>query len=141
MSSGPEPRTARTPFGIADILGPSVVSRGPSASQLPESSSGPASPLCALEELTSNAFRGLDGHALQPSEGTAPVRSRTLSSKFAGSTFVHPDGHPNLPPALSPRARTCISRASPPLPSVSSQAQRLLLEAASAEGKGRAVKN
>lgn len=79
MSSGPEPRTARTPFGIADILGPSVVSRGPSASQLPESSSGPASPLCALEELTSNAFRGPDGHALQPSEGTAPVRSRTAT--------------------------------------------------------------
>ncbi|XP_036118315.1 transcription factor LBX2 [Molossus molossus] len=71
MSSGPEPRTARTPFSIADILGPSMVSRGPSVSQLPESSSGPTSPLCALEELTSKAFRGLDGLALQPSEGRA----------------------------------------------------------------------
>ncbi|XP_008145633.2 transcription factor LBX2 [Eptesicus fuscus] len=71
MSSGPEPRTARTPFSIADILGPSTVPRGPSAPQLPESSPGPTSPLGALEELTSNAFRGLDGLALQPSEGRA----------------------------------------------------------------------
>ncbi|XP_036189931.1 transcription factor LBX2 [Myotis myotis] len=71
MSSGPEPRTARTPFSIADILGPGMAPRGPSAPQLPESSPGPTSPLCALEELTSNAFRGLDGLALQRSEGRA----------------------------------------------------------------------
>ncbi|XP_054449480.1 transcription factor LBX2 [Pteronotus mesoamericanus] len=71
MSSGPEPQTARTPFSIADILGPRRVPRGPSASQLPDLSPGPTSPLCALEELTSKAFRGLDGHALQPSEGRA----------------------------------------------------------------------
>nr|XP_019605831.1 PREDICTED: transcription factor LBX2 [Rhinolophus sinicus] len=69
MSSGPEPRTARTPFSIADILGPHMVPRGPPASQLPEWSPGPTPPLCALEELTSNAFRGLDRHAPQPSEG------------------------------------------------------------------------
>ncbi|XP_036080698.1 polycomb group RING finger protein 1 isoform X3 [Rousettus aegyptiacus] len=53
---------------IADILGPRKVLRGSSVSQLPESSPGPMSPLCALEELTSKAFHGLDGHAPQPSE-------------------------------------------------------------------------
>nr|KAF6308013.1 ladybird homeobox 2 [Myotis myotis] len=76
MSSGPEPRTARTPFSIADILGPGMAPRGPSAPQLPESSPGPTSPLCALEELTSNAFRGLDGLALQRSEGGAVATER-----------------------------------------------------------------
>ncbi|XP_032353806.1 transcription factor LBX2 [Camelus ferus] len=71
MSSGSEPRPPWTPFSIADILGPRMVPRGPSASQLPESSPGPTSPLCALEELTSKTFCGLDGHAPQPSEGRA----------------------------------------------------------------------
>ncbi|XP_036291684.1 transcription factor LBX2 [Pipistrellus kuhlii] len=72
MSSGPEPRAARTPFSIADILGPSVVPRGASSSlQLPEPSPGPTSPLCALEELASNAFRGRDGLAQRPPEGRA----------------------------------------------------------------------
>ncbi|XP_016057977.1 PREDICTED: transcription factor LBX2 [Miniopterus natalensis] len=74
MSSGPEPRTAPTPFSIADILGPGMAPRGPPASQLPEASPGPTSPLCALEELTSTAFHGLDGHALQPAGGLGPAR-------------------------------------------------------------------
>ncbi|KAM5318781.1 transcription factor LBX2 isoform 2-T2 [Glossophaga mutica] len=68
-----EPQAARTPFSIADILGPRWVPRGPSASPLPESSPAPKSPLCALEELTSEAFRGLERHALQPSEGGAAL--------------------------------------------------------------------
>ncbi|XP_008062551.1 transcription factor LBX2 [Carlito syrichta] len=71
MNSGREPRTPRTPFSIADILGPRVVPRAPSAPQLPESRPGPTSPLCALEELTSKTFRGLDRRAPQPSEGPA----------------------------------------------------------------------
>ncbi|XP_035943546.1 transcription factor LBX2 [Halichoerus grypus] len=71
MNSGPEPRTPRTLFSIADILGPRMVPRGPSTSPLPESSPGPTSPLCALEELTSKTFRGLDGHAPESSEGRA----------------------------------------------------------------------
>ncbi|XP_043459711.1 transcription factor LBX2 [Prionailurus bengalensis] len=71
MNSGPEPRTPRTLFSIADILGPRLVPRGPSTSQLPESSPGPTSPLCALEELTSKTFRGFDWHAPEPSEGRA----------------------------------------------------------------------
>ncbi|XP_045684165.1 transcription factor LBX2 [Phyllostomus hastatus] len=71
MSSEPEPQAARTPFSIADILGPRWVPRGQSASPLPELSAAPMSPLCALEKLTSKAFRGLDGRALQPSEGRA----------------------------------------------------------------------
>ncbi|XP_037384742.1 transcription factor LBX2 [Talpa occidentalis] len=70
MSSGP--RTPRTPFSIADILGPRMVPRGPSALQLPESVPGPTSPLCALEELTSKTFRGLDLRAPPPSEAVAP---------------------------------------------------------------------
>ncbi|XP_055974887.1 transcription factor LBX2 [Sorex fumeus] len=66
MSSAPEPRTPRTPFSIADILGPRRV-------PLPEPSPGPASPLCALEELTSKTFCGLDGRAPPLSEaGAAP---------------------------------------------------------------------
>ncbi|KAM6180284.1 transcription factor LBX2 [Erethizon dorsatum] len=69
MNSGRQPRT---PFSIADILGPRVVPRAPSAPQLPEPGPDPASPLCALEELTSKTFRGLDGRGLpQPSEGKA----------------------------------------------------------------------
>ncbi|ELK18406.1 transcription factor LBX2 [Pteropus alecto] len=91
MSSGPEPRTARTPFSIADILGPRIVPRGSSVSQLPESSPGPTSPLCALEELTSKAFHGLDGHAPQPSEdraapgalGPGPAGRRRRKSRTA----------------------------------------------------------
>ncbi|KAG8518752.1 Transcription factor LBX2, partial [Galemys pyrenaicus] len=70
MSSGP--RTPRTPFSIADILGPRTAPRGPSALQLPASVPGPTTPLCALEELTSKTFRGLDLHAPPPSEGVAP---------------------------------------------------------------------
>ncbi|KAM6221192.1 transcription factor LBX2 [Rhynchocyon petersi] len=66
MSSGAEPRTPRTPFSIADILGPRMVP------QLPESGLGRPSPLCALEELTSQTLRGLDGRALQAPEGHAP---------------------------------------------------------------------
>lgn len=123
MSSEPEPRTARTPFSIADILGPRIVPRGSSVSQLPESSPGPMSPLCALEELTSKAFHGLDGHAPQPSEGTASVRSLAVTwpsprlSPLGSqvSTFIHPGRHPNPPPALSPCAETCISHSSLPL--------------------------
>ncbi|XP_039096099.1 transcription factor LBX2 [Hyaena hyaena] len=75
MSSGPEPRTPRTSFSIADILGPRMIPRGPSTSQLPESSPGPTSPLCALEELTSKTFRGFDWHAPEPSEGRAAPRA------------------------------------------------------------------
>ncbi|KAK2503230.1 hypothetical protein MC885_011964 [Smutsia gigantea] len=71
MSSGTEPRTPRIPFSIADILSPRMVPGGPSVAQLTASSPGPTSPLCALEELTNKTFRGLDGHALQPSEGRA----------------------------------------------------------------------
>ncbi|XP_012644065.1 transcription factor LBX2 [Microcebus murinus] len=71
MNSGREQRTPRTPFSITDILGPRIVPRAPSAPQLPESGPSPLSPLCQLEELTSKTFRGLDGRALQPSEGLA----------------------------------------------------------------------
>ncbi|KAM9585318.1 transcription factor LBX2 [Trichechus inunguis] len=69
MSSGTAPRAPGTPFSIADILGPRMARRAPLAPQFPESGPGPRSPLCALEELTSTTFRGLDGRVLQPSEG------------------------------------------------------------------------
>lgn len=147
MNSGPEPRTPRTLFSIADILGPRMVPRGPSTSQLPEASPGPTSPLCALEELTSKTFRGLDGHAPESSEGIAPAKLRTLSRS---SPHLSPPG-PGLEPSFIlaatlicplPSAHV-LGRASPAphLPSVSSQAPRPLLEAASAEGKGRSVEN
>ncbi|XP_003793421.1 transcription factor LBX2 [Otolemur garnettii] len=71
MNSGHEQRTPRTPFSIADILGPRMVPRASSDPQLPESGPSPSSPLCALEELTSKTFHGLDGSARQPSEGRA----------------------------------------------------------------------
>ncbi|XP_022359948.1 transcription factor LBX2 [Enhydra lutris kenyoni] len=71
MNSGPQPRTPRTLFSIADILGPRRITRGSSTSQLPELSPGPMSPLCALEELTSKTFLGLNGHAPESSEGRA----------------------------------------------------------------------
>ncbi|KAM8785334.1 LOW QUALITY PROTEIN: transcription factor LBX2 [Rhynchonycteris naso] len=70
MSLGPATGTTRTPFSITDILGPRIVPRRSSASQLPRYP-GPMSPLCALEELTSKAFHGLDPLTLQPSEGRA----------------------------------------------------------------------
>lgn len=127
MSSGSEPGTPRTPFSIADILGSRLVPRGPSASQLPESSPGPRSPLCALEELTSKTFRGLDGHAPQPSEGTVPARSRTVtwpSPYFSPPGYRSRLGHyPNR--ALSPRARAGLFLPSPPLvPRLRGRSQR-----------------
>nr|XP_002709763.1 transcription factor LBX2 [Oryctolagus cuniculus] len=79
MNSGRQPRT---PFSIADILGPRLVPRAPSVAQLPESGPGPASPLCALEELTSKTFRGLDGRAPQPLEGRAAPDA--LGPRLAG---------------------------------------------------------
>lgn len=119
MSSGSEPRT---PFSIADILGPCKIPRRPSVSRPPESNQGPTSPLCALEELTSKTFRGLDGHTPQPSEGTAPARSPTVTwpsphSSPPGSwsrTFVHPGRYPNLHPARGPRAGVRLLLSSPP---------------------------
>ncbi|XP_004464408.1 transcription factor LBX2 [Dasypus novemcinctus] len=72
MSSGPVPRTPRPPrssFSIADILGPRMVPQAAPSPQVPGSGPGAASPLCALEELTSKTFRGLDARAPQPSEG------------------------------------------------------------------------
>ncbi|XP_005078360.1 transcription factor LBX2 [Mesocricetus auratus] len=66
MNSG---RQRRTPFSIADILGPSMVPRAPSVPQLPEASPDPASPLFALEELTSKTFLGRAPRTLQLSEG------------------------------------------------------------------------
>uniref|UniRef100_F6UWI5 Ladybird homeobox 2 n=2 Tax=Macaca TaxID=9539 RepID=F6UWI5_MACMU len=75
MNSGREPRTPRTLLSIADILAPGMVPRAPSAPQLPESGPGPTSPLCALEELTSKTFRGLDARAPQPSEGRAAANA------------------------------------------------------------------
>lgn len=115
MNSGREPRTPRTLLSIADILAPGMVPRAPSAPQLPESGPGPTSPLCALEELTSKTFRGLDARAPQPSEGIEPARSRTLTWPFPhlsppgspSQTFVPPQAtHPNPSPVLSPHART-----------------------------------
>ncbi|XP_006151272.1 transcription factor LBX2 [Tupaia chinensis] len=71
MNPGREPGAPRTPFRIADILGPRTVPRAPFAPQLAGSGASPKSPLCALEELTSNTFRGPDGRAPQPSQGRA----------------------------------------------------------------------
>jgi hypothetical protein len=81
MNSGRQPRT---PFSIADILGPRMVPREPSAPQFPESrpDPDPTSPLWALEELTSKTFLGLDARrAPQLSEGIAQARSRTLTPR------------------------------------------------------------
>ncbi|XP_028618083.1 transcription factor LBX2 [Grammomys surdaster] len=68
MNSGPQ---RRTPFSIADILGPSMVPEAPSVPQLLEPGPDPASPLCALEELASKTFLGRSPRAPQPSEGRA----------------------------------------------------------------------
>ncbi|XP_063085694.1 transcription factor LBX2 [Cavia porcellus] len=69
MNSGRQPGTL---FSIADILGPRAVPRAPSAPQRAEPGPYPASPLCALEELTSKTFRGLDARGgPRAPEGTA----------------------------------------------------------------------
>lgn len=142
MNSGPEPRTPRTLFSIADILGPRLIPRGPSTSQLPESSPGPTSPLCALEELTSKTFRGFDWHAPEPSEGIAQARSRTLTWP---SPHLSPSG-PGLDPSftMAPTLICPLSSAhvlglpypNPHLPSVSSQAPRPLLGGRQRRGGG-----
>lgn len=72
-----------TPFGIEDILGRprggSPPGPGPAAppARLPEKAAGPrgggcapSSPLCALEELASKTFQGLELGVLQAAEGT-----------------------------------------------------------------------
>lgn len=122
MSSGSEPRTPLTSFSIADILGSCMIPRRPSVSRPPESNQGPTSPLCALEELTSKTFRGLDGHTPQPSEGIILARSHTVTwpsphSSLPGSwsrTLVHPGRYPNLHPARGPCAGVCLFLSSPP---------------------------
>uniref|UniRef100_A0A8D2L8T5 Homeobox domain-containing protein n=1 Tax=Varanus komodoensis TaxID=61221 RepID=A0A8D2L8T5_VARKO len=61
-----EPRRPLTPFSIEDILSkPS----GPGASGVP----APASPLCALEELATKTFKGLEVNVLQAAEGRDPL--------------------------------------------------------------------
>ncbi|XP_006872483.1 PREDICTED: transcription factor LBX2 [Chrysochloris asiatica] len=75
MSSRIEPRTPRTPFSIADILGPRRIPPATLEPQLPKSGPGPISPLCALEELTSKTFLGLDWRTSQPSEGRPAPRA------------------------------------------------------------------
>ncbi|KAM6132348.1 LOW QUALITY PROTEIN: transcription factor LBX2 [Pterocles gutturalis] len=76
-----------TPFGIEDILGRprrggSPPGPGPAAppARLPEKAAGPrgggcapASPLCALEELASKTFQGLELGVLQAAEGRDPL--------------------------------------------------------------------
>ncbi|OBS57967.1 hypothetical protein A6R68_10901 [Neotoma lepida] len=76
MNSG---RQRQTPFSIADILGPSMVPRAPSAPQLPEASPDPASPLYALEELTSKTFLGRRVVPEAPPGPGAGVRRRRKS--------------------------------------------------------------
>ncbi|XP_054028086.1 transcription factor LBX2 [Melanerpes formicivorus] len=74
-----------TPFGIEDILGRprggSPPGPGPAVlpARFPEKAAGPrgggcapASPLCALEELASKTFRGLELGVLQAAEGRDP---------------------------------------------------------------------
>ncbi|XP_074721090.1 transcription factor LBX2 [Strix uralensis] len=74
-----------TPFGIEDILGRprggSPPGPGPAAppARLPEKAAGPrgggcapSSPLCALEELASKTFQGLELGVLQAAEGRDP---------------------------------------------------------------------
>ncbi|OXB54115.1 UNVERIFIED_CONTAM: hypothetical protein H355_009694 [Colinus virginianus] len=70
-----------TPFGIEDILArPSPPAHGAAPARLPEKAAGPApprtapsSPLCALEELASKTFRGLELSALRAAEGRDPL--------------------------------------------------------------------
>ncbi|KAM6136556.1 transcription factor LBX2 [Phoenicopterus ruber ruber] len=75
-----------TPFGIEDILGRprggSPPGPGPAAppARLPEKAAGPrgggcapSSPLCALEELASKTFQGLELGVLQAAEGREPL--------------------------------------------------------------------
>lgn len=95
-----------TPFGIEDILGRprggSPPGAGPAAppARLPEKAAGPrgggcapASPLCALEELASKTFRGLELGVLQAAEGT---------------------GHRGAPPAPEGRAGVAPGQVSEP---------------------------
>lgn len=73
-----------TPFGIEDILArPSPPAHGAPPARIPEKAAGPApprtapsSPLCALEELASKTFRGLELSALRAAEGTGGARGR-----------------------------------------------------------------
>ncbi|XP_075774140.1 transcription factor LBX2-like [Pelodiscus sinensis] len=74
-----------TPFGIEDILSKPSVRAGPCAPspRLPDNTGGsgaprnglpaPASPLCALEELASKTFQGLEVNVLQAAEGREPL--------------------------------------------------------------------
>ncbi|KAM4606815.1 transcription factor LBX2-like [Discoglossus pictus] len=79
---GMEPTKPYTPFTIEDILSkPSVRktpsgSRGPPPHRVPGTQPGglpQASPLCALEELASKTFQGLEVTVLQAAEGRDPL--------------------------------------------------------------------
>ncbi|KAM9330225.1 transcription factor LBX2 [Gastrophryne carolinensis] len=70
-----------TPFSIEDILSRPAVRRSPncppgaSAPQLPPKLPPAASPLCALEQLASKTFQGLEVTVLQAAEGRESVSS------------------------------------------------------------------
>lgn len=80
-----------TPFGIEDILSRPSGRRAPPGhgappARLPDKAAGPgaprngvcapSSPLCALEELASKTFKGLELNVLQAAEGTGAPRGR-----------------------------------------------------------------
>lgn len=88
-----------TPFGIEDILGRprggSPPGPGPAAppARLPEKAAGPrgggcapSSPLCALEELASKTFQGLELGVLQAAEGTGAPGGSAGSGAGGGTT-------------------------------------------------------
>ncbi|XP_048364750.1 transcription factor LBX2 [Sphaerodactylus townsendi] len=70
-----------TPFGIEDILSKPSGRRAAAARLLlldkaapgPPTAAPPASPLCALEELATKTFRGLEVNVLEAAEGREPV--------------------------------------------------------------------
>lgn len=110
MNSG---RQRRTPFSIADILGPSMVPGAPSEPRLPEAGPDPASPLCALEELASKTFQGHSPRAPQPSEGTR--HASKLPSQCRGFELcVYVSVCPSVRPFLSISLSLSVSLPPPP---------------------------
>ncbi|NXJ86885.1 LBX1 factor, partial [Trogon melanurus] len=132
-----------TPFGIEDILGRprrGGSPPGPAAApaRLPEKAGGPpgggrapSSPLCALEELASKTFRGLELGVLQAAEGREPPvlpgqrppckkrrKSRTaftaqqlaaLEQRFGRQRYLSPADRDQLAAALALSAAQVIT--------------------------------
>ncbi|XP_029963280.1 transcription factor LBX1a [Salarias fasciatus] len=126
--SGPEDRLPPpagsgkplTPFSIRDILSKPSVRRSGDAQPAPVPGLEHTSPLCALEELASKTFRGLEVSVLQAAEGrncaslfgqkSAPKKRRKSRTAFTNHQILELEQRFRYQKYLSPADRDRIAQ-------------------------------